>query len=431
LQPLSQPDLSLDEVVARLLRRYVEEGWAPTLLGVGPMSSLVVRAALEVGQEADCPVILIASRNQVDAAAFGGGYVEGWTQAAFAAHICTLASHIGFDGLLYVCRDHGGPWHRDEELRAKAPLEEATASAVTSYEADLEAGFHLLHVDPTRDPTGVVPLAVVSSRSLALVGEIERARAQRELPPVSYEIGTEETSGGLTAEADFAVFITDLLARLKAQALPRPAFIVGQTGTLIKMRENIGSFDAPTARRLAGIARESGLGFKEHNADYLPLDILAAHPELGITAANVAPEFGAAETRALLCLADREVAAVRANPQADIALSDLRRITAEKVLASRRWVKWLRPADKGMTEDDLRRDAARLDEVTVVCGHYVFTDPEVVTARRRLYANAKALGVAANPEREVLEAVKASIRRYIEPLRLVGLTTWLRSQRRR
>jgi len=55
----------------------------------------------------------------------------------------------------------------------------------------------------------------------------------------------------------------------------------------------------------------------------------------------------------------------------------------------------------------------------------------VVTARRRLYANAQALGLAADPEREVLDAVKASIRRYIEPLRLAGLTTWLRAQRRR
>ena len=431
MQPLPQLELSLDEVVTRLIGRYEHEGWAPTLLGVGPMSSLVVRAALEVGREADCPVILIASRNQVEAAAFGGGYVEGWTQAAFVAHICTLASQIGFDGPLYVCRDHGGPWHRDQELQAKVALEQAMASAAASYEADLEAGFHLLHVDPTRDPTGVVPLEVVITRSLALMQEIERARARRELPPVSYEIGTEETSGGLTAETDFATFITDLLAGLNPQGLPRPAFIVGQTGTLIKMRENIGAFSAATARRLASIARESGLGFKEHNADYLPLDLLAAHPQLGITAANVAPEFGAAETQALLALADREVAVVRANPQTDIALSDLRRIVTEKVLASRRWVKWLRPAEKGTTEQDLRQAQSRLEEVAVVCGHYVFTDAEVVAARRRLYANAEALGISANPKREVLDAVKASIRRYIEPLRLAGLTTWLRAQRRR
>ena len=429
METWSQPELSPEEMVARLLGRYAQEGWAPTLLGVGPMSSLVVRAALETGQEADCPVMLIASRNQVDSASFGGGYVEGWTQDAFAAGIRALASQIGFDGLLYICRDHGGPWHRDEELRASLPVDRAMASAVESYQADLEAGFHLLHLDPTRDPTGTVPLGVVIERSLALALPIERARQQRGLPAVSYEIGTEETSGGLTAEADFATFITDLLGQFSEKALPRPAFIVGQTGTLIKMRENIGTFDGATARRLAGIARDNGLGFKEHNADYLPQDILAAHPELGITAANVAPQFGAAETQALFALADREAAAIRENPGTDVTPSDFRKTVEEKALAGRRWVKWLRPAEKGTTEDDLRGDDARREEVAAVCGHYTFTDPQVQAARRRLYANAQALGMAADPEREVLDAIKGTIAHYIEPFRLPGLTTWLRTTR--
>jgi tagatose-1,6-bisphosphate aldolase non-catalytic subunit AgaZ/GatZ len=419
----------MDQVVAHLLARYAREGWAPTLMGIGPMSSLVVRAALEQGREADFPVILIARRNQVDSSAFGGGYVEGWTQQAFAAQVAALAREAGFDGLLYVCRDHGGPWHRDEELRAALPAEEAMASAAASYRVDLEAGFHLLHVDPTRDPTGTVPLEVVIQRSLALTQAIEGARKDLGLPPVSYEIGTEETSGGLTAETAFAAFIANLLGHLKADRLPRPAFIVGQTGTLVKMRENVGSFDAAAARHLAGIAREHGLGFKEHNADYLPDDVLAAHPQLGITAANVAPEFGVAETEALLALADREAAVIERSPKPDVSPSGLRQVIEEKALASRRWVKWLRPAEKATTEEDLRRDQARRKEVTAVCGHYVFTDPQVAAARQRLYDNAQALGIASDPAREVLEAVKASIAHYVEPFRLAGLTTWLRAQR--
>ena len=420
-------DLTLNEVVGRLLGRYEREGWAPTLLGVGPMSPLVVRAALEAGREADCPVMLIASRNQVDLAAFGGGYAAGWTQDRFAADIRRIAGEVGFDGLLYVCRDHGGPWHRDEELRAQLPADEAMASALRSYQADVEAGFNLLHVDPTRDPSGAVSLGVVTERSLELVRAIERARKERGLRPVSYEIGTEETSGGLTAEGDFAAFIAGLLRQLGEEGLPAPAFIVGQTGTLIKMRENVGSFDGATAQRLAGIARANGLGFKEHNADYLPEDVLAAHPGLGVTAANVAPEFGAAETRALFALADREAAAIGENPAAAVTASDFRRIVEEKVLASGRWVKWLRPGEKGTTEAALRADHARRVEVASVCGHYVFTDPQVRAARERLHANARELRIADNPEREILDAVKARIARYIEPFRLPGLTTWLRA----
>jgi tagatose-1,6-bisphosphate aldolase non-catalytic subunit AgaZ/GatZ len=425
----SQSNSSLDGVVARLLERYDREGWAPTLLGIGPMSSLVVRAALEAGRDADCPVMLIASRNQVDLAAFGGGYAEDWTQSAFTADIRRIADDVRFDGLLYVCRDHGGPWHRDEELRAKLPLDKAMASAIESYRADVEAGFNVLHVDPTRDPSGAVSLSAVTERSLALVRAIERARAERALPPVSYEIGTEETSGGLTSDADFSAFIGGLLRDLSAEGLPRPAFIVGQTGTLVKMRENIGRFDRATARRLAGIAREHGLGFKEHNADYVADDSLAAHPELGITAANVAPEFGAAETEALLALADREAVAIRTNLAAGVAPSNLRRLVEEKVLASGRWVKWLRPAEKGTTEADLRADQGRREAIASVCGHYVFTDPDIETARRQLYANARQLRIASDPEREIMDAVKAGITRYVEAFRLAGLTPWLRKSR--
>ena len=425
----SEPKLSLDEVVVGLQDRYAREGWAPTLLGVGPMSSVVVRAALEAGQDAQCPVMLIASRNQVDSAAFGGGYAEGWTQSAFTADIRRIADEVGFDGLLYICRDHGGPWHRDEELRAKLPLDEAMASALQSYEADVEAGFNVLHIDPTRDPSGTVSLDAVIERSLALVRGIERARKERNLHPVSYEIGTEETSGGLTAEADFASFISRLLRDLSAEGLPQPAFIVGQTGTLVRMRENVGSFNEAYARRLAGIAREHGLGFKEHNADYLADDILAAHPGLGITAANVAPEFGAAETAALLALSDRETAAIRAHPAAGLVPSDFRGLVEEKVLLSGRWAKWLRSAEKGTTEADLRADQGRREAVASVCGHYVFTDPDVATARRQLYANARELRITNDPEREILDAVKASITRYIEAFRLSGLTPWLRLSR--
>ena len=64
-----------------------------------------------------------------------------------------------------------------------------------------------------------------------------------------------------------------------------------------------------------------------------------------------------------------------------------------------------------------------------MCGHYVFTDPDVAAARRQLYANARELRITNDPEREILDAVKASITRYIEAFRLSGLTPWLRLSR--
>ena len=40
---------------------------------------------------------------------------------------------------------------------------------------------------------------------------------------------------------------------------------------------------------------------KEHNTDYLSDEALQWHPRFGIHAANVAPEFGVAETKAYKC----------------------------------------------------------------------------------------------------------------------------------
>ena len=54
-------------------------------------------------------IMYIASRNQVDVDEFGGGYVNGWDQARFAADIKKAADEVGYAGDYYLCRDHGGP----------------------------------------------------------------------------------------------------------------------------------------------------------------------------------------------------------------------------------------------------------------------------------------------------------------------------------
>lgn len=67
---------------ARTLR---EKGERFTLLGVGPMSRTLLTAALQLAGEKDFPLLLIASRNQVDSDEYGHGYVCGWDQDRFVA----------------------------------------------------------------------------------------------------------------------------------------------------------------------------------------------------------------------------------------------------------------------------------------------------------------------------------------------------------
>ena len=58
-----------------------------TLLGVGPMSLNCVDAAIELAETQDVPLMLIASRRQVDSEQFGGGYVNNWTTQEFSRYV--------------------------------------------------------------------------------------------------------------------------------------------------------------------------------------------------------------------------------------------------------------------------------------------------------------------------------------------------------
>ena len=58
-----------------------------TLLCVGPMSLNCVDASIELANDYDVPLMLIASRRQVDSDKFNGGYLNNWTTSKFADHV--------------------------------------------------------------------------------------------------------------------------------------------------------------------------------------------------------------------------------------------------------------------------------------------------------------------------------------------------------
>lgn len=398
----------LKEVVQYLLK----EDSNTTLLGIGPMSDNVIRASLEVGKEDDCPVMFIASRNQIECEQFGKGYVMNWDQKQFASRIKELAVEVGFIGPLYICRDHGGPWHLDKEMREKLPEQEAMERAKISYLEDLKAGFNVIHVDPTKDPNyEVVPLNLVINRTIELIEFIEQKRKELGIQHIDYEVGTEETNGGLTDYASFEKFIQDLLKGLDEKNLPHPSFIVGQTGTLLKMKENVGKFNPEQAKRLAEIARKYGIGLKEHNSDYLPYKDLKMHPELKVTAINVAPEFAHYETAAYIKLAR------------ECGDNWFIRQMKKSVIDSGRWKKWLVDQDKDLDAENIKLDYIMFDDILTINGHYVYSEDNIKKAIEELYENAKK--VSKDPKKDVIESVKGSIRRYVNSLNLKGLNSRL------
>ena len=393
-----------------------------TLLGIGPMSSNLLQASFELARDYDFPLMFIASRNQVDADELGGGYVNGWDQKRFHDDIRKIANQVSFDGLYYLCRDHGGPWQRDNERNAHLCEEEAMKLARQSYLADIENGFDLLMIDPTKDPFEigkVIPLDVVLKRTVDLIAYCEKERTRLGLPEIGYEVGTEETNGGLTSTEKYHEFIEKLEKELQAKGLPMPTFIVGQTGTLTRKTEQVGTYHFQNAYNLAAMAKKYGVGLKEHNADYLDDVTLLEHIPANVTASNVAPQYGTEETRAYLKLCDVEDILKKEGLIENA--SDVRNTLLVKAIKTERWRKWMIGEQRNLQVDEILKDKELSLDILDIAGHYAFNDADVKRELDILYENLAKHHI--DGQRFVIDHIKRPLQQYVECYNLKGVTS--------
>ena len=387
--------------LAALVRAMID-GRLPdtTLLAVCPNSEAVTRATLRVAERTGMPALFAATLNQVDAI-MGGGYT-GWTPASFARFVTDDAERLGVTVPIGLGLDHGGPWR----TAVHDGLDEtgAMAAAKRSLSACLDAGYALLHLDATTGPGGspALPVTVVA-RTLDLLAHAEAHRTAQRLPPVAYEVGTEEIAGGLADEAAFVQFLDDLHAGLRARDLlhAAPCFVVGQVGTLLTTDR----FDAEKAATLTRQARRFGALVKGHDTDFVAQP--DAYPASGMGGANIGPECTAAEYAALCDLADQ--ACARGHRP------EIERVLREAVVADGHWRTWLGPRQRDAAFADLDPDQQTWFVAT--SARYVWTQPEVADARSALYDFVADL----DPEAVVGARIEAVIEGYAEAFNLRGL----------
>ena len=375
-------------------------GQCKTLLGVGPMSLNCVDAAIELANEHNVPLMLIASRRQIDSEDFGGGYVNHWTTKEFADYVIDRDK----GGKIILARDHGGPWQSPSEVEDALSLRRAMASAKRSFASDIEAGFDILHIDTSVDIHGVPTTEDVLDRLFELyeycaeeAGFMKRA--------VSFEIGTEEQSGHTNSHRELEFILSRVMEFCGRSRLAPPLFVVVQSGTKVVEMKNIGSLDSPirVAEEVApeiqiplvvDICNRYNIFMKEHNTDYLSDETLQWHPRLGIHVANVVPEFGVIETRALVEILEEN------------GLVGLSERFLEISLGSKKWSKWMLP-DTNATD----RDRA------IISGHYVFSRPEVVELKAEAASALQRKGI--DLDLYLKNRVKTGIYRYLRNFRLV------------
>jgi tagatose-1,6-bisphosphate aldolase non-catalytic subunit AgaZ/GatZ len=405
---------TLDELVRRIIQLR-QEGVNITLLAVCPNSVAVLEAAVKVAAANNMPMLFAATLNQVDRE----GSYTGWTADEFVSQIDVFARKYAWGGPLYPCLDHGGPWLKDLHTLAGLSLQETMEEVKRSLVACMKAGYHLLHVDPTVDrtlPSGeAIAIETVVARTVELIEHAERERERLGLPPVSYEVGTEEVHGGLVDHSSFRTFIESLREGLAARGTDQawPCFIVGKVGTDLHTTD----FDPETAQRLFDTVSPFGSLIKGHYTDWVsnPHD----YPASGVGGANVGPEFTSEEYLALadLCAEEDDLFQGRGTAES----SDFMAVLEEAVYDSGRWQKWLQPdeypdeeGEKGLGSTQGVWDGLtpeRRSWLTQTGARYIWTTPAVLAARETLYRNVSP--VISDPHQTVVDRIAQSMQKYV------------------
>ena len=367
-----------------------------TLLGVGPMSKNCIDATIELANEYCTPLMLIASRRQIDSEQFGGGYVENWTTEQFADYVIYKDTQKN----IILARDHGGPWQNELEISNKLNLTDAMQSAKESYRADIDAGFQILHIDPSVDIHANPNIDQVLERVYELY-DFCWTYSQQKKQDIIFEIGTEEQNGSNNTQEELEYTLECMRKFCKSNKLPYPSFIVIQAGTRVMEMRNVGSFDSPIRvanelppeiqiPKMISICNHYRIFMKEHNADYLSTDSLKWQPRLGIHAANIAPEFGVAESKAFIDLME--------NSNQNILLEEFLRISYD----SKKWEKWMINATSASDKDK-----------AIISGHYIFSTAECLELKNQARFHIKDL------DTQLKNKVKESVFRYMKAFNLV------------
>jgi hypothetical protein len=366
-----------------------------TLLCIGPMSKNCVDATIELADQYRSPLTLIASRRQIDSDQFGGGYVENWTTKDYSEYVRKKDKNKN----IILARDHGGPWQNEIEKKHKMNLQKAMQSAKESYQADIDAGFQSLHIDPSIDIHSQPNIDKVLDRIYELY-EFCWSYAQKKSKDIIFEIGTEEQSGNNNTKEELEYTLEKMKNFCTIEKIPFPTFVVIQAGTKVMETKNIGSFDSPIRiendlppeiqiPNMIDICNNFGIYMKEHNTDYLSTDSLIWQPRLGIHAANVAPEFGVAETKAFIKILE--------NANYTDLLDKFLRISYE----SHKWEKWM-----------LKNSKASDIDKSIISGHYVFSSNAFIEIKNEVSKK------ITNLDSILKNKVKESIYRYMKAFNL-------------
>jgi hypothetical protein len=169
-------------------------------------------------------------------------------------------------------------------------------------------------------------------------------------PTLIFEVGTEEAIRPFEVE-ELDQLVIDLQASLSKEVYERIKYLVIQSGTSLKGTNQTGNYDSSRLKEMIKVAKRHKLISKEHNGDYIPVEVIKEKFNLGLDAINIAPEFGLIETQTYL---------------SEIKDSKLFNKFWQICYDSKKWVKWVNSGfDPYYNKEQLIK----------ISGHYVLSNP--------------------------------------------------------
>lgn len=293
------------------------------------MSKNVVDSVIEFS--AGEHMVFIPSRRQIE---WNGGYVNNWTTKEFVRYVKSKNPNI------LIERDHGGP--------GQGTIDD---DGIESMKHDARH-MDIIHIDPWKKYPQFEDGLQWTIDLITMCYEIN--------PEIVYEIATEE--GIRKFEVDeLDRLVNEVKTRLDSRVFSKIKYLVIQCGTRLSEKYNTGVFDEQRLQSMIQLAKKHNLIAKEHNGDWVSNEVVQAKSKYGLECINIAPEFGEIETRVIL----------------DRIKND--EILFEKFFnicyCSKKWEKWVTQTFKPLENKE---------QVILIAGHYVFTDPEFIIMKNKL-----------------------------------------------
>ena len=391
----------MEILIPQNFKRHLKNKRA-TMAAIGPMSKNCVEATIEIANEKNVPIMMIASRRQIDSKEFGGGYVNNWDTKNFS----NFVKKKDKKKLITLCRDHGGPWQNGKEVEKKLSSVQAINSAKRSFMTDIDSNFKIIHIDTCLSLNGTEKNKKKTLDRLFELYKFCSEYANKKNKNIFFEIGTEEQSGTTNTPKELEQTLNQTLKFCNKHKLKKPTFVVIQSGTRVMETRNVGTFDAPfrveneipaeiQIPKMIEICKKYNVLMKSHNTDYLSDEALSLHPRLGIHAANIAPEFGVIETKKILEVMD------------DLKLNFLKKKFIKISLESKKWEKWM-----------LRDSSANDYDRAIISGHYIFSNSKFIEIKNELSKILK-IKKKLSLDKILKNEIKISIKRYLSNFNLI------------